>query len=209
MKKSGKKVRGGFFRYDGDFYTYTAKIFDMLLLNLLWLVGCLPVVTAGASFSALYFVTVHSVRGEGGGVFREFWRVWKRDLKASIPIWLACLAMFLALMLNFGILRAQPSRLIWLFFIVFFALVLLFLTVFCCWLFPAISTFDMPLKWQLRFSFFAGIKHLPLSFLLGLMAAALYFAMMALPWLIAVVPSVFALFSSFILEPVFSKHLPK
>lgn len=209
MKKENRNVRVSAFRYDGGFYTYTAKIFDMLLLNFLWLIGCLPVVTAGASFSALYFVTVHSVRGDGDGVFGEFWRVWKRDMKASIPLWLAALAMFFVLLLNLGILRAQPPKLIWLFFIVFFALVLFFLTVFCCYLFPALSTFSMPMKWQIKLSFYAMIKHLPLSFLLGLMFVSLYLAMTALPWLIVVIPSVFALFSSFIIEPVFSKHKPE
>ena len=196
------------FRYDGNFYTYSAKIFDMLLLNLLWLIGCLPVVTAGASFSALYFVTVHSVREDGDGVFKEFWRVWRRDLKASIPVWLAALAMLFVLMLNLGILSAQSPQLIWLFFMVFFALVLFFLLIFCCWFFPALSTFSMPLKWQIKFTFFAEVKHLPLSFLLGLMFVVIYFSALALPWMILVLPSVFALFSSFIIEPVLAKHKP-
>ena len=208
-KESGKprvKAFNKAFSYDGGFYTYTSKIFDMLLLNLLWLIGCIPVITAGASFSALYFVTVHSVRGDEKGVFKEFWRVWKRDFKDSLPVWLIALAMYFVLFLNLGILREQEPKLIWLFFIVFFVLVLAFLTVFCCYFFPALSTFQMPKKWLLRFSFYAEIKHLPLSLILGAMFAGMYFAMMAVPWLIVVFPSVFALFSSFIIEPVFAKH---
>ena len=209
MKKENRNVRVSAFRYDGGFYTYTAKIFDMLLLNFLWLIGCLPVVTAGASFSALYFVTVHSVRGDGDGVFGEFWRVWKRDMKASIPLWLAALALFFVLLLNLGILRAQPPKLIWLFFIVFFALVLFFLTVFCCYLFPAMATFDMPTRWQLRLALFLSVKHLPLSLLLLGMFAAIYFSMLAVPLLILVLPSVFTLFISFLIEPVLAKHMPE
>jgi len=209
LKEKDRKVRVSFFRYDGGFYTFTSKIFDLLLLNLLWLAGCLPVVTAGASFSALYFVTEHSVRRDEGGVFREFWRVWQRDLKQSVPVWLVVLAMYFVLRLNLGILMNQPPRLLWLFFIVFFVLILAFLTVFCCYFFPALSIFQMRVKWLIRFSLYAEVKYLPLSLLLGLMFAGMYFSLAALPWLILVLPSVFALFSSFILEPVFSKHMPK
>lgn len=48
-----KEIRQAF-EFDGNFYTLTAKCFDLMALSLYWLAGCLPVVTAGASFSALY-----------------------------------------------------------------------------------------------------------------------------------------------------------
>lgn len=209
QKNRPKRSGSGVFGYDGAFYVYTSKIFDMLLLNFLWLVGCLPVITAGASFSALYFVTLHSVREDGKGVFREFWRVWKRDLKQSVPIWLAALALFFTLLLNLGFLREQEPGMLWLFFIVFFVFILFWAIVYCCYLFPAICTFNMPLKWILKLAGYLEFRHLPLSLLLGILFVTIWFSMLSFPWLILVLPSVFALFSSFILEPVFVKHMPE
>ena len=113
------------------------------------------------------------------------------------------------IVLNFGILREQPSSLFILFFIVLFAFMLAALVVLCCYLFPAIATFAMPTKWQLKLSLYLMLKHFPLSLLLALMFAATYFAMLAAPLLLLVLPSVFALFSSFILEPLFKKHMPE
>ena len=43
-----KEIRQAF-EFDGNFYTLTAKCFDLMALSLYWLAGCLPVVTAGAS----------------------------------------------------------------------------------------------------------------------------------------------------------------
>ena len=209
IRKQERTVRAEPFRYDGSFYTITAKIFDMILLNLLWIIGCLPVITAGASFSALYSVTLHSVKEDGKGVCQEFFRVWRRDLKDSIPVWCAVLATLLVLLLNLGILREQPPKLVWLFFIVLFALILAFVIVFSSCVFPAISTFSMPVKWNVKLALYITVRHLPLSFILAVMFFTMYFAMTAFPWLIIILPSVFALFSGFILEPVFSKHMPE
>lgn len=197
------------FRYDGGFYVYTAKVFDLAAANLLWLAGCIPVVTAGASFSALYHVAVRSVRYGERTVFREFWRVYRRDLKQSVPAWCGAGVLYFMLFLNLGIIREQPPSLILLFFIVLFVFLLAWLTVICCYLFPAISTFSMPLMWQLRLSLYLSVKHLPLSFLLTAMFAAVYFSMIGMPLLVLILPAVFSLFSSYIIEPVLEKHLPK
>ncbi len=67
MDKSRKRVGcKGLFSYGGDYFYYMEKIFDTAALNLLWLLFCLPVITIGASTTALYD-TVHKqgVQDEG------------------------------------------------------------------------------------------------------------------------------------------------
>ena len=46
------------FSMDGKLLENFNKITDLITLNLLWLICCLPVITAGASTSALYQVTL-------------------------------------------------------------------------------------------------------------------------------------------------------
>ena len=91
-----KEIRQAF-EFDGNFYTLTAKCFDLMALSLYWLAGCLPVVTAGASFSALYAAVSRSVRQDVGAVSQKFWTAYRRDLKASIPLWLLALGALAAL----------------------------------------------------------------------------------------------------------------
>lgn len=209
MKKQDRNVRLSAFRYDGSFYTLTGKVFDLVVADLLWLIGCLPVVTAGASFSALYHVIVTSVREGETPVFREFWRVYRRDLKETVPVWLCCAVLYFVLLLNFGISRDQPASNFFLFCIILFVALLVWLTVICCYLFPAIASFSMPVLWNVKLAVYLSFKHLPLSLMLAAMFAVIYFSLTAVPALIVILPAVFSLFSSFIIEPVLEKHLPK
>ena len=49
-----------------------SKLGDMICLNVMWLVCCIPVVTIGASTTALYTVMLKLVKNEEGYVFRGF-----------------------------------------------------------------------------------------------------------------------------------------
>ena len=60
-----------FFNYDSPFWSFMSRIADLVIVNILWLVFCIPVFTIGASTAAMYRVTLNLVRGEGGGVVRS------------------------------------------------------------------------------------------------------------------------------------------
>ena len=65
---------------------------DLLLLNLLTILCCLPVVTAGAAFAALSDVNLRIVRQEGAGVLRMYFRAFRGNLKKGILLGLVFLA---------------------------------------------------------------------------------------------------------------------
>lgn len=46
------------FSMDGKFLETFNKITDLVTLNILWLLCCIPIITIGASTSALYQVTL-------------------------------------------------------------------------------------------------------------------------------------------------------
>ena len=50
------------FRSDSPLMVTMTQITDCIFLSLFWLVGCLPVVTMGASFAALYDATYRFFR---------------------------------------------------------------------------------------------------------------------------------------------------
>ena len=55
-----------FLRYDGPLGRFLNSVADMVLLNLLWLLCSLPVVTIGASTVALYTVTLRYPEDDSG-----------------------------------------------------------------------------------------------------------------------------------------------
>ena len=51
-----------FFRPDSALMITLSQITDCIFLSLFWIMGCVPVVTAGASFAALYDATYRGLR---------------------------------------------------------------------------------------------------------------------------------------------------
>ena len=64
------------------------KICDMICLNVIWLICCIPIVTIGASTTALYSVLLKMVKNEEGYIFRSFFKAFKENFRQSTVIWL-------------------------------------------------------------------------------------------------------------------------
>lgn len=73
---------------DSPFYRTMGKIGDLLFANLLWLVCCLPIVTAGASTLGLFTVVNKMAAKEDYTVHTDFFKAFKRDFKQSTALWL-------------------------------------------------------------------------------------------------------------------------
>lgn len=77
------------------------KAVDLVKLNLLTLLCCIPVVTAGAAITAMDYVLLKIVRNEEGYISKAFFQSFRENLKDSLKIWLPALAVFALLSLNF------------------------------------------------------------------------------------------------------------
>ena len=68
---------GGFFSSDGPLYQFLDKVGHLVLLNIIWLLCCLPVATIIPATTAFYYATIKSVRRGHGYAFKEFFRyIW-------------------------------------------------------------------------------------------------------------------------------------
>lgn len=63
------------------------RICDLLLLNILWIICSIPVITIGASTTALYSVTLKMVVSEEGYIVRDFRKAFVENFKQSTVIW--------------------------------------------------------------------------------------------------------------------------
>ena len=86
-----------------------SRVFDLILLNLLWLACSLPVITIGASTTALYSVTLKMAANEEGYILRGFLEAFRRNWKQSTVIWLILLVIGAALGADFMIVRRLPG----------------------------------------------------------------------------------------------------
>lgn len=70
-------------------------LFDLICLNAVFLVTCLPIITIGAALTALYSQTIKIVRKEETYPVRAYFRQFKKDFTRSTLLWLPCLGLLL------------------------------------------------------------------------------------------------------------------
>jgi len=74
------------FQYDGLVVRSLSRIGDMIILNALWLLCCIPVVTAGPATTAAQYVALKFVRDEGTSVIRMFFHSFRRNFRQSLVL---------------------------------------------------------------------------------------------------------------------------
>ena len=79
------------------------KIADLLILGIIALLCCAPVVTAGASLTALHYVALRMARGEEGYIVRQFFRAFRENFLQATLLWLIELAVFALLFVDLRI----------------------------------------------------------------------------------------------------------
>lgn len=80
-------------KIDNPFFHFMGRVGDALLLNLTWLLFCVPVVTVGAANTALFYVARKIAAKEDYRVFRDFLRSFRQNFKEATMAWLALLAL--------------------------------------------------------------------------------------------------------------------
>lgn len=78
-----------FFSPDSKFAKIMTPIGEMMILNICWIIGSLPLVTIGASNAAMYTVMLRRLRDEGSGTIVPFFKAWWSNLKIGTLFWLA------------------------------------------------------------------------------------------------------------------------
>lgn len=204
-----KRERQKVFGYGGSFTYDMEKVFDLISLSLLWLICSLPIITIGASTTAVYYTMNKAWKDEGRYVTTVFFHAFQQNLKPATLLWVILAAVSLVLQLNMGIVSAKMSGNIQIFFLLFYGIILFLWTGVQMYAFPAISRFDMPVGWIIKLSIYLCFRHIGRTILLvavtALAAAAVYFC-----WpMVFLAPALANYGYHSLLESVLKKHMPK
>lgn len=184
------------------------RIGDILILHFLWLLCSLPIVTIGASTTALYYTAMKAVKYEDGYVARRFFKSFKENFKQSTIIWLIMLfAGFLCgWYLSYSI-ETHKSML------TMFSTILTCVYVFILiYVFPLQSKFDNKITVTIRNAFLLSVKNFPWTLLmivaLGLIGLFSYFYTIVLFIVVICGAGVYGYLTAFIFNRVFLPYLP-
>lgn len=93
-----------FFNPDSPLYRFLSRLGDLILLNILFILTSIPVITIGASLSALLSITIKGVRREDSYIARSYFSALKENFCKATILWLLLAAVWLILGIDVFIL---------------------------------------------------------------------------------------------------------
>ena len=147
------------FSPDSKFMRAMSTLGDLFLLNLAFLLCCLPLVTIGAAATALDTAAFRIIRGAEGQPIALYFRAFRQNLRRAVPLWLL-LALALAVAgLDIWLFAAFGGALRLL--EIPFALLLLIALFTAGYAFPLLSQFDNSVRGTLKNALILSLGYLP------------------------------------------------
>lgn len=97
------------FNSDGPLMQALNKVADLMILDLIALVCCIPIITIGASFTALHYMALKIVRGEEVYIVKGFFKSFKQNFRQATVIWLIQIIVMTVLGMDYYIVYMAPD----------------------------------------------------------------------------------------------------
>lgn len=205
-----------FFNMDSPIMRFLSRVCDLMILNLLCIVCCIPIITAGASITALYTITLKMVRGEEAYIFKGFLKAFKENFRQSTIIWLIMAFVGLFIFMDYRAASVLPENVSNIFRILIGALIVVYLMV-LAYIFPYTARFENTLKNIFKNALLIAILNLPWTLVVVICPIALIFVTFltsatlvygSMLWILLGFASV-AYLCSMIFRKVFAKYEPQ
>lgn len=165
-----------FLNMDSPVMQALGKMADLMILNLLVFVCCIPIFTAGAAFTAMHYVCLKIVRDEENYIVKAFFHSFKDNFKQSTAMWLIMLFVYAVLAGDLYLLYQGEAQLPYPIRLIIFAAGFMILLV-STMVFPLQAKFVNPIKITFRNALTVSVLQFPKTIL----SVVLY----ALPYVLA------------------------
>lgn len=205
----------GIFGIDGPIMRFLNKMADVLIVSLLWLLCCLPVLTIGASTTALYYASMKSIWGEGS-ITKNFFKSFRENIKQSIVVELIFLVLLYVLYIDVQVIFQMEGSAAMFMRIFSMALVFIFVSL-VSYIFPLLSRFVYSTGTLFKNAFLISLMNLPYTILIVLINISpvlLFlirpdFFLRILPLILFMGAGFFAYINSLFFIRIFRKYTPK
>ena len=197
------------FDIDNRFFRFVSKLTNIILLNILWLIFSIPIITTGAATSAVYYVTLKMVRDEEGYIIKDFLKAFKQNFKQGVILEFVLLLV--------GIILYADIRFFWLhesmfsyFFIIILAIVCVLYIFTLIYIFPITARYSNKLSLNLKNAVIMSLKNLKISIVMTvLLIVMLYGFYVSVPIMIIfpfIAVSGYAYVGSILFRGIFEKY---
>lgn len=154
-----------FFSSDSKLMQAMGRIGDLVILNLLFFISCLPLFTIGAASAALYTVCFQMGTEKESGIFRTYARAFRENFKQGTVVFLILALFLLAGFFDTLLLSSLAG---WLRYGCILTAILLVLAVLMySYAFPLLSQFSNGIRATLKNALFLSLGYLPRSLLIA------------------------------------------
>ena len=170
------------FNPDNRFFTFMGRVADLMILNILCIICCIPVITIGPAITAMFYVTLKMARNEESYVIRGFFHSFKQNFRQGVIIHLIMLVVGAVLLFDLYFTRQMSgeNRLYMVLGYIFMVAIALYLMVFT-YVYPMLAKFYNTIRNSFRNALLVSIRHLPYTVLMLLITAAPVILMFFVP----------------------------
>lgn len=215
--KGGIALKFGFMNYDSKFSRTVNRLTELVLLNFVFILTCIPIFTIGAAVTALYSTTLKMARNQEGYIIRGYFKDFAGNFRQATIFWVIELLLYLQLRVLYIAAVVNGDGMMKAYTIITWTLGILY-SIYFLFVFPLIATFQNTFIRIARNAFVMIISHLPwvlASYLIvavplaasfGIHTKILQFTMLF--WFLVGFSLVLYL-SSFCLNRIFSRHMDR
>ena len=149
-----------FFVIDSPVMRFLGRVGDILLLNIVFVVTSIPVITIGTALSALYTVAMKLVRGEDPAIIKEYLKAYKRNFKPATICWLIMAVIGVMLFVDFRLVAVFSGTAYTVMRLLLAMILGIWLLTFL-YLFPYIARFENTILNSMKNALFLSVAHIP------------------------------------------------
>lgn len=196
-----------FFSYESKFFQFVNQITDCFILSVLWLVTSLPIVTIGASTTALYYTVYKVFAKEEGNLVKSFFLAFKREFVQATGMWAVLLGIYAVIALDVLLFYSYAEQYSWL--VVLFWILMFFLAVVMMWSkywFPYLARFEDKTSVILKNTVYMALFDFKSTLILFGVTVLEMLGYYLCPLLVLILPAAAMIYVNYILEKVFCKY---
>lgn len=198
-----------FFDIDGPLMQGLTKVADLMILNFLTILFCIPIVTAGAAFTALHYQVLKMVRNEDTYVTKGFFKSFKENFRQATTIWIVILLAVLFIIFDYTVIGFSEEGGVLYWYGVVLGAMVIFLAFTVSMVFPVLARFSNTIMRTIRNAMAISVWKFPRTILMLIMYAIpmmiLLYVLPLLPLVLMFGISVPAFFSAKLYSGVFKK----
>jgi uncharacterized membrane protein YesL len=165
------------FNLDSPLMVFLGRVADLMIINILTLLCCIPIITIGPAFTAAHYVSLKMVRNEDCYIVRSYFKSFKENFKQATIIWLLILVAILVMVGDFYIITKSGLEFsnVMKIVIIVVGVIVLMTTVY---VFPVLARFENTI--------IATLKNAFLMSVLQLLKTALMLVLYVAPFILAI-----------------------